>query len=141
MHRIPAETQDNGRLEHRTLERNICVIFGKYLKREGFFDILANLPITFFVMFEGYPKTSEEIRVYSQNNWFKLFMTFKFLRLLHVYNVVNTLTRIMEMASDIFFMQRYRFVNFLSWTLAGLKFLLTLHYFACGWIWIYKYKL
>ena len=32
-------------------------------------------------------------------------------------------------------------MNFLSWTLAGLKFLLALHYFACGWIWIYKYKL
>ena len=67
-------------------------------------------------------------------------MTLKIFRLLHVYNVVNTLKYVMGIASEMFVMQRYRFVNFLSWTLAGLKFLLALHYFACGWIWIYKYK-
>ena len=67
-------------------------------------------------------------------------MTLKIFRLLHVYNVVNTLKYVMEIASEISFNQRYRFVNFLSWTLAGLKFLLALHYFACGWIWMYKYK-
>ena len=67
-------------------------------------------------------------------------MTLKIFRLLHVYNVVNTLKYVMGIASEMFVMQRYRFVNFLSWTLAGLKFVLALHYFACGWIWIYKYK-
>ena len=140
MHRIPAETQANGRLEHRTLERNICVIFGKYMKREGFFDILANIPIILYVFIVGYPTTIEEIREYSQSTWFTLFMTLKIFRLLHVYNVVNTLKYVWNMAAEIFFMHRYKFVNFLSWDLAALKFLLALHYFACGWIWIYKYK-
>lgn len=70
MHRIPATAQANGRLEHSALERDICVIFGKYLKREGFFDIIANIPLIFFMSFNGYPTTDEEIRVYTQNTWF-----------------------------------------------------------------------
>ena len=32
------------------------------------------------------------------------------------------------------------FLNFLSWTTAGLKFILSLHYLSCGWIYMEKEK-
>ena len=32
------------------------------------------------------------------------------------------------------------FVNFLSWLMAGLKLILSLHYLACGWIYIHFVK-
>ena len=48
---------------------------------------------------------------------------------------------LMEKLSDIFYLQRYMFVNFLSWLMAGLKLILSLHYLACGWIYIHFLKL
>ena len=37
-------------------------------------------------------------------------------------------------------MRRYFFENLYSWFKAGLKFVLSVHYFACGWILIHYYK-
>ena len=103
------------------------------MKTGAVFDILGNFPILFYHIFLGFP--TEDF-----SNWFKLYMALKTLRLFQVKRVTDTLKRLMEMLSDIFFLKRYMFNNVLSWIMASFKFLLTIHYFACLWIYVTSFK-
>ena len=67
-------------------------------------------------------------------------MALKTLRVFHVYEVVETLDRVIEKLADIFYTNRYLFQNIKSWAVAGIKFWLFVHYYACGWVWIYTDK-
>ena len=67
-------------------------------------------------------------------------MGLKMLRFLHIDEVNVTLKRLMDTLADIFYMHRYLFYNLNKWLLAGAKFVLAVHYFACGWIMIYISK-
>ena len=46
----------------------------------------------------------------------------------------------MDKLADIFYLHRYMFSNLLLWFIIVLKFLLTMHYFACGWLWMTEKK-
>jgi len=61
-------------------------------------------------------------------------MFLKFFRLFHIQEVTGSLRLVKGMLEEIFFMQRFLFTNLLSWSLAATKLLLSMHYFACGWI-------
>ena len=54
-----------------------------------------------------------EIEEADENNYFKAFMLLKTLRLFHVYEVVQTLDRVLENLADIFYLHRYLFKNLL----------------------------
>ena len=61
-------------------------------------------------------------------------MAFKILRLAHLDEVQDAFCRLFDMLGDIFYLNKYMFENVLSWFLTGLKFLLCIHYLACGWV-------
>lgn len=61
-------------------------------------------------------------------------MYLKLLRFLHIATATAIFKRLMDTLGDIFFMQRYKFENILSWTLASVKLILSIHIFTCGWI-------
>ena len=46
----------------------------------------------------------------------------------------------MQKLAEIFILNRHMFMNLLSWIVATLKFLLFVHYYACGWLWMQNYK-
>lgn len=102
---------------------------------------MANFPIIFYEMAHGYPTDVSTMSTLSREKWYMIFMTFKFFRLFHINEVTSSLKRVKDMLSDIFFMHKYMFDNILSWTLAGTKFFISMHLFACGWIKIQHIKL
>ena len=130
---------DKG-LNDPTLERDIGEILKQYFLRDAFFDISANVPILIYFFVYGMPRTDEEIELANEDSYFKIFMLLKTLRLFHVYEVVQTLNRLLEKLADIFYLHRYLFKNLLSWAVAGGKFLLFVHYYACGWIYMQIWK-
>ena len=64
----------------------------------------------------------------------------KFLRFFHIYSVLQSLGYLVDELGDIFYLHKYMFVNILSFMTADLKLILSLHYLACGWIYIEIYK-
>lgn len=67
-------------------------------------------------------------------------MWLKLTRLLHLRRVSESLIRCKNIVAEIFILHTYMFDNILSWVLAGFKLLLTIHFFACGWIGLFTYK-
>ena len=49
--------------------------------------------------------------------------------------------RIIDILGEIFYTKRYMLQNLLSWLLASQKFLMSVHYFACGWVLIHELRL
>ena len=82
----------------------------------------------------------EKVQEFDDDSMFWLCMSLNFLRIFHIDEVIDVLRRIINTLSNLFYMYRYFFVNFLSWTLAAFKFLGTVHYFACAWIMIKNMK-
>ena len=80
-----------------------------YFIRDAFFDISANVPILVYILIKGLPRTEEEIEEANKNYIFTTFMLLKTLRLFHVYEVVQTLRRVMTLLADIFYLHRYLF--------------------------------
>ena len=122
------------------LQRDIRVLAVRYFKREAWFDIFANFPIIVYLIVNGYPQSEEEIDNLSTDVVFISCMALKTLRLYHVKEVTDAFRRLIDKLADIFYLKRYLFVNFQSWTLASIKFLMTVHYFSCGWILIANIK-
>ena len=109
--------------------------------RRGFlFDVMANIPITVYYIVNVFPTEPETIERVADDPAFLVCMGLKTLRLYHISSVSDTLRRLMQMLSEIFYLKRYLFVNILSWTLTILKFVGAIHYFACGWLMIHYYK-
>ena len=118
------------------LERDICKIIKQYLIRDAFFDITANVPILVYTIIYGMPRTNEEIEEADSSTLFRVLMFLKILRLFHVYEVIQTLDRLMTKLAEIFYVNRHIFMNILSWVIAIIKFLLCMHYYACVWLWL-----
>ena len=127
-------------LEDPMLHRDIVYIIKNYFKQEAWFDIAANGPILLYIFAYGKPSTEEEIEEVQLDVLFVTCMAFKTLRLYHVKEVTDAFRRLIDFLSDIFYLHRYFFVNLQSWVFASIKFLMTVHYFACGWIVISKIK-
>ena len=102
------------------LERDIRKLAWKYLKRDFFFDILANFPHLFYSLFNGLPESQEKIAAASNLKLFNICMGLKTLRLFHFFDVISSLTRFMNYMANIFYLHRYMFVNLLSWFKSGL---------------------
>ena len=98
--------------------------------------MLANIPVVLFLVIRGIPDEDE----ISEDYLFMTVMLLKNLRLAHANEVSNVLRTLIEILSDKFIFHRYFFLNLLSWSLAILKFIMSIHYMACGWIFIYNKK-
>ena len=118
-------------------ERDIAVICCKYFRNDAIPDMLANLPILIYYFTDDFKSdiTEEEIEKMNSGIVFLCYIL-KFLRFFHIYSVLQSLKYLVDELGEIFYLQRYMFINFLSWTIAGLKLILSLHYLACGWIYI-----
>ena len=46
----------------------------------------------------------------------------------------------MDILADIFYLHRYLFKNLYKWFIAAIKFIMSIHYFACIWILIHEQK-
>ena len=99
--------------------------------------MLANLPILIYYFTNDFKNeiTEEEIDKMNSGLVFVCYIL-KFLRFFHIYSVLQSLKYLVDELSEIFYLQRYMFVNILRWMKADLKLLLSLHYLACGWIYI-----
>ena len=122
------------------LERDFKKIFLRYLFQGAIFDILGNLPIFFYFILHDFPKTEEEIIEAQENIYFTVCMKLKILRLAHFMQVTDGFRTFMDKLGEIFYLYRYMLGNLLEWILTGLKFIMVLHYFACGWIAISNFE-
>ena len=61
-------------------------------------------------------------------------MWLKLLRLAHFMQVTDGFRKVMEKFGEIFYLYKYMLGNLLEWILVAVKFVLAVHYFACGWI-------
>ena len=128
--------RSNG-LDDPKWERDIAVICCKYFATEAIFDILANLPILVYYFTNDFKNEITEEEIDKMNSGFVFYCyILKFLRFFHIYSVLQSLKYLVDELSDYFYLQRYMFVNILRWMKADLKLLLSLHYLACGWIYI-----
>ena len=71
--------------------RDISVIFCKYMKSTAIFDILANVPILIYDFEYNFTHTEEDIRAsLGTSTFFGLVQMLKFLRLLHISTYLKT---------------------------------------------------
>lgn len=116
------------------LERDIWKLTKLYLKTDAFMDITANIPgLVYTIMLDEKAQDAELTHLFD-DKIFLAFMSFKILRLAHVDEVQDAFTRLFDKLGDVFYLKRYMFENVLSWFLTGFKFLLSIHYLACGWV-------
>jgi len=66
-------------------------------------------------------------------------MFLKILRLTHAGVLKATLGRILDMLAGLFEQHRYYFNLFFPWLMAGLRLILMIHFFTCGWIMLGEY--
>ena len=122
------------------MERDIVVLMRSYLKGDCWKDFVANIPFLLYLAINGVPTEKEELEE-KNNDWvLNLVMALKILRLSHADEIADAITRLMDLLSEIFWRRKFLFYNMLRWILAGVKFLLAVHYFACGWILIHRMK-
>ena len=85
-------------------ERDITVIFCKYLKSSAIWDILANVPVMIYYFQYGFSYTEEEIEASLGTSTFLGFIQLcKFLRLLHIVTLFNTMRFFFDKLGDYFF--------------------------------------
>ena len=118
------------------MQRDICILTWNYLKKDAIVDLIANVPALYYIEVH----TGESMDHMIEDRIFLACSAVKLLRLWHAGAVGDTVRRLMDLLADIFYLKRYVFDNLHRWLLAGLKFLLAVHYFACGWILIHRAK-
>ena len=120
-----------GLRDHK-YERDPVVLLKQYFKGLFILDLLANFPISLFEIFNGFPGGEEKVReLVADNDLFKIFMVLKLLRFAHVNKVIQSLIMMKDILADIFYLHRYELENLLQWTLAAIKFILSVHLFGC----------
>ena len=128
-------------LDDPAVERDVVVLLKKYLRGDALIDCLANIPFVVYTFVYGIPRDAVEIEEHTHDWLFNLVMAIKILRLFHYDEITDTITREMDILSEIFWRKTFLFENLLKWIKTGLEFMLSLHYFACGWILIHRIKL
>ena len=88
----------------------------------------------------GFPESEEGLDEAVNDQTFVICMGMKTLRLMHAYTIADTLSRFMNILGNIFFLYSYMFENLYKWLISGLKFIISIHYFACIWIYIHERK-
>ena len=118
------------------MQRDICKLTWGYIKDDFIIDLIANVPALYYI--EAH--TSESMEHMIEDRIFLACMAVRCLRLWHAGAVGDSVRRLMDLLADIFYLKRYVFDNLNRWLMAGLKFDLAVHYFACGWILIHRAK-
>lgn len=135
-----AEIKDLKGLNDPYVERDIVDLMKNYIQGDCWKDLLANIPFLLYWFIEGIPTELSAIEE-RNNDWgLNLVMALKIFRLSHADEIADAITRLMDWLSDIFWRQKFMFYNMLNWILAAVKFLLVVHYFACGWVLIHRMK-
>ena len=118
------------------MQRDICKLTWRYLKKDAIVDLIANVPALYYIEVH----TGEPMDHLIEDNIFLACMAVKCLRLWHAGAVGDTVRRLMDLLAEVFPLKRYVFDNLTRWLMAALQFLLAVHYFACGWILIHRAK-
>lgn len=134
-------SQESLGVDDPTVERDIGRILKSHFKSQFWFDALANFPIVIFYIWKGRPVGEEEVVAVSDDLFFVTAMGLKVLRLVNLTNFTNTLRFTMDKIANMFYLHRYMLENIYNWIQIILKFILVIHYFACGWQLIRFYKL
>ena len=100
--------------------------------------MLANIPIIVYAIMYHFPYDEESLDEKVNDPIFVIFMGMKTLRLIHAYTIADTLSRFMDILGNIFFLHTYMFENLYKWLISALKFIISIHYFACIWIYIHE---
>ena len=134
--RLPASAKKNqtSGLDDPVLERDICLLTKRYLKGDAILDISANIPGLIYIIYLGPKADSSELSHLYDDYIFVTLMALKILRLAHYDEVQDAFERLFSKLGDIFYLSRYMFNNLKSWFLTCLKFVFSVHYFACGWV-------
>lgn len=133
--------KDQGRgIDDPVLERDICNLLKRYFKGDAIIDILANVPGCIYVYVLGPEGEGDNVENLWDDRIFLTFMALKILRLFHVDEVFDSFKRLFDKLGNIFILYSYMFDNLLKWFLTCLKFVLFVHYFACGWVIIMTVK-
>ena len=71
------------------LKRDVCFNLKKYLKKEAVFDILANLPLFFYLPYIGYSFSlnQEDIDAMNEDQVLIVCMALRTLRLVHLFEI------------------------------------------------------
>ena len=140
--RLPDSAKKNqtSGLDDPVLERDICVLTKKYLKGDAILDICANIPGLVYLIYLGPKAESSDLSHLFYDYIFVTLMALKILRLAHFDEVQDAFKRLFNKLGDIFILKRYMFNNLLSWFLTSLNFVISVHYFACGWVIIERIK-
>ena len=57
-----------------------------------------------------------------------------FFRFFHMGAITSSIERIFTVLQDIFYLHLHTLSNVRSWVTAGIKLILVIHLFACGWL-------
>lgn len=129
-----------GNIDDPTLHRDCCYLLGNYFKRDGIFDLLANLPLLLYTAIMIYGKDDWHIWDVYETWQFQWCYNLVFLRLYNVKRVATSLYIIFEDLQEVFYTYRYSLSNICQWTISALYLVGFIHYFACGWIYVANRK-
>ena len=127
-------------LSDELLERDVTVLLCEYLKSNFIIEAIANLPILVYEFYLGFPRSTDFIHEQEDNILYTSFMFLKIFRLFHISQSLESIEMIRSIFVEIFYMKRYMLDQIQRWTLTGIKFVMIIHFYTCGWILIYYYK-
>lgn len=84
--------------------------------------------------------SEEYIALMSEDKLYVIFWLLKILRLSHIKAIRNTLTRVKDMLAEYFYTKKYTLELLLPWMMAGLRFLLCVHFLTCAWLLVKNFK-
>lgn len=89
------EKQPEKGINDPDVERDVSVLFVKYLKEDSWLDLPANIPFLLFIIISGLPTTYDEVEDIKDDWVFNTVMWIKLLRLAHMEEINETITRLM----------------------------------------------
>ena len=122
------------------LERDVGKLLCVYLKRYFIIEAVANLPTIIYDFYLEMPMKKEEISKLEDDQIYMFFMLLKIFRLFHISQSLESIGTIRDYFADVFETKRYMLDQILRWILTGLKFLMIIHFYTCGWLLIHHYK-
>ena len=75
------------------LERDISILFKRWLIEDALFDLTPNVPIFVYYGIYGWPQTEEQMTAAAADYLFLLFSCLKIIRIIHAREVTDLLQR------------------------------------------------
>lgn len=92
------------------------------------------MPIFLLEMIRGYPTDDALIEEIDTDQFYSFFMFMKIFRLLKAGAIKRSLEFILNKVSEIFIRKNQMLTQLLSLIMTGVSFVLSMHFFTCGWI-------